>query len=152
MSSFSFKPKPGPKEKKPTPVVEAPTEITLADVAIDHPIMSELEEKRKKRIADQSRQDDKIEVNHYVVLVFDSFAQKLEFTEQIKDVNSIYDIHYNGEEFAKKFSIPLTPTGLPVHNEAPSGQWSKLVDDAKIEAAYQRKTAKATKLKLKPKP
>lgn len=146
MGSFSFgsKKKSTKKTKSknkpvevPDGVIATPDGLTLEDVSIHHPILNDLEEKRKKRIKDQSRQDDKTEVNHHLVLVFDSFAQKQEFVDQIRDVDVIYDMYYNGEEFAAKFGIKLEPTGLPSHRENAMKPWESLVKEDEIEAANQ---------------
>lgn len=130
--------------------IKTPDGITLEDVSVDHPALKELEERRKKRMRDQSRQNDKIEVDHYLVLVFDSYAQKQEFVEQIKDVDSVYDVYYNGEEFANKFGIPIESTGLPAHRENPMKPWADLVDEKVIEEAYSRKLSRSiSKKRLK---
>lgn len=155
MATFSFKTKPAKKKaaKKSSPPpkpssenepeeITTPDGLTFKDVAIDNPALKELEEKRLKRIQDQSRQDDKVEVQHYVVLVFDSYAQKTEFVGHIPEVESAFEIYYDGKQFAEKFGIKLHDPKIPSHKTSPISTWSSLVDEEAIEAAYKRKTEK----------
>ena len=153
MAAFSFRgPKKTAKKKSPPPNPVDPANpneirttdgLTLKDVAIDHPALKELEDKRLKRIQDQSRQDDKVEVQHYMVLVFDSYAQKTEFARQIPEVESAFEIYYDGKQFADKFGIQVQDPKIPSHKTSPISTWSSLVNEDVIEAAYKRKTEKS---------
>lgn len=146
-AAFTFGSKANSKKSAP----ESKDKLTMNDVSLDHPGLKEIEERRLKRLADQSRQDDKIEVNHYVVLVFDSHAQMKEFTShpQLKDIKVLYGMYFDGEEFASKIGLKVSPTGLPAHKVSPTKSWAEMVNEEAIEQAYQRKISKNTKISSK---
>lgn len=137
---------------KSKPSTQLPQEeITMEDVSINHPGLQEIESRRLQRLRDQSRQNDKVEVNHYVVLVFDSYAQKEEFTGILnaKGVPVRYNMYYAGPEFADSMGIELEKSNLPPHKTKPVKTWAEMVNPEAIEKAYAKKISKSKKIQKK---
>jgi len=113
------------------PKIPEASEITLSDVALAENLrMVELEKERlrAKRKVDADRQNDKIEVDHYVVVVFQTYSQKLEFTEQLEGIANAYGDYYDGEGFAEKVGLSVTPCELPSHKLGFSQKLADMVD------------------------
>jgi len=49
------------------------------------------------------------EVNFWVCLIFQSREQKQEFLRQIPEISCLYGMYANGERFAQRFNIPVSP-------------------------------------------
>ena len=89
--------------------------------------LKQLMDKRKKRQAKESkakgglerdadRNDDKMDIGFYLCLVFQSFEQKWEFLNALKDVPTLYGSYVDGQTLAKKLGIKVKPnTQKPFH-------------------------------------
>jgi hypothetical protein len=61
------------------------------------------------REASRERGQDKGEVNFWVCLVFQSYEQKHEFLNQVKDVPTQYGMYVDGEALARAVGLPVAP-------------------------------------------
>lgn len=86
----------------------------IAGVVDDTQIVEEKSEKLKTLIESRKKSNqrfkDKDEVNFWVNLVFDSYEQKMEFLNAVSEIPTLYGMFVNGEDFAKRFGIRVTPS------------------------------------------
>lgn len=57
----------------------------------------------------RARGKDKNEVNFWVCLVFQSFAQKMQFLAAVDDIPTLYGMYVDGERLAKRLGIKVDP-------------------------------------------
>lgn len=70
-----------------------------------------LEARKKSRLRGQ----DKTETNFWVCLVFQSWDQKQEFLRQIEDLPTKYGMYVDGEAFAERVGIKVSPNKEKKH-------------------------------------
>jgi len=68
-----------------------------------------LQEFIARRKASMQRGNDKAEVNFWVCLVFQSWLQKQEFLAKIQEVPVLYGMYADGEAFAARVGLAVTP-------------------------------------------
>jgi hypothetical protein len=96
-------------------VIDAPKEQPeVIDMAEDNPKLKKFIEAREKS---RARGKDKSEVNFWLCLVFQSYAQKTEFLARFAGLETKYGMYVDGEAFAKSIGVQVTPnTQKPVAN------------------------------------
>jgi hypothetical protein len=90
--------------------------MTQVHVEKETPSSDDLKESNPKldefiaaREASRERGQDKGEVNFWVCLVFQSYEQKHEFLNQVKDVPTQYGMYVDGEALARAVGLPVAP-------------------------------------------
>lgn len=72
-------------------------------------LKSFIERRKKSKI----RGADKAEQAFYVCLVFQSYDQKKEFLAQMADIPVLYGMYADGQTFAERVGLPVTPNTQP---------------------------------------
>jgi hypothetical protein len=119
------------------PKVKQTEEISMEDIIEDSEKMKLLEKERRKQQMqkDKERSQDRITVNCWVCLVFQTETQADKFTEQMEGVANYLDSYYDGVEFAKKIGFSLPDSDLPPHNRKVNEALAALVDQDLINEA-----------------
>jgi hypothetical protein len=86
-----------------------------------------LQEFIRRRKESVSRGNDKAEVNFWVCLVFQSWLQKMEFLEKIADVPVLYGMYADGECFAERVGLAVTPNAQKPHTSPLEAKLQALV-------------------------
>lgn len=124
---FSFNTSPKVKKRK--------TGLTEETLLESNPQWAELAESNDKlrQAQEVKKQKDKMsdhtEIHTYLVITFQSRAQKLEFMEKIPDVHCIDEVFIDGETFAQSVGIEITPNQIPVIKAPVSERFRKLTEN-----------------------
>lgn len=85
--------------------------LTWEDVQEDNPTLAAF---MKRREDAQKRLQDLTDTEFWVMLIFQSEDQKNEFLQSVKGVPILYESYVDGETFASKLGIKVTPhSGKP---------------------------------------